>query len=465
MQVTSRLAEFAADLCYERLPPDVQDLPRKFLLDYLAVALGAVDFFRHEGISLLKNYLAIAACAGTSTVIGYGVRTTPTTAAFANGTLAEALDFQDSNMDILTHNGAPVISAVLAIAEKEDSVWSRVATAIIAGYEIHTRLLWAVQPGHWYRGFQGLGTFGSCGAAAAVGNLLGFDAATMAGALRSAGAIMPVSSSDNVFKAYSMKACIPGQAASCGITGAYLSQAGFQGAPLEGDPPRFHAPLHTLSAGEPDLEAVIEGIGDKWHARRVCYKPYPVGHLIVGPVELVLGILAERRVDWRDVESVDIVTYDHAIFRTGKYSSLQSSYIDAHFSIPFCVAIALMDGQLTPRQLWRDRLDAPEVHELASRVRLTEDEKMSAAYPAKWPVELALNLRSGEKVTRRVDQVKWSPERLPSWEELVEKFRMLADPLLGTNSAAQVVEAIQSLKPDSRVSSLIPALVPRPVIA
>jgi len=458
MEVTSRLAKFAADLSYDRLPSDVREQPKMFLLDCLAVALGAVDFFQHDGIRMLEDYLSATAPPGSSTVVGYGMKTTPTAAAFANGTLAEALDFQDSNMDILTHNGSPIIPAVLAVAEKLDATWSRIATAIIAGYEVHTRLLWAIQPGHWYRGFQGLGTFGTSGAAAAVGQLLGFGASTMTNALGASSAIMPVSSSDNVFKAYSMKACIPAQAASCGITAAYLAQAGFQGAPLEGDPPRFHAPLRTLSSGEPRLDLVVKDLGEAWHCRRVCYKPYPVGHLIIGPIEIILDILRTRPVDWHDVESIEITTYDHAIFRTGKYSSPDSTYIDAHFSIPFCVAVSLMDGQLTPTQLWKERLRDPQVHELASRVVLIEDPAMSAAYPKQWPVQLSLKLRNREVITRRVDEVKWSPERLPSWDELAEKFRMLADPLLGPLRAAQAVEMIAGLKADSRLSSLIPLL-------
>jgi 2-methylcitrate dehydratase PrpD len=460
MDVTARLAEFAAGLSYDTLPDDVREQPRMFLLDCIAVALGAFDFFLSNDDRLMERYLAIAAPPGPATVIGHGVRTTPTVAAFANATLAESLDFQDSNMDILTHNGAPIIPAALAVAEKLASPWRDVATAMIAGYEVHTRLLWALQPGHWYRGFQGLGTFGTCGAATGVGRLFGFDAATLRRALTAAGVIMPVSSSDNVFRAYTMKACIPGQASSCGITAAELAQAGYEGVALEGDAPRYHAPLHTLSDGGPKLDLVVEGLGTLWHCRRVCYKPYPAGHLIIGPVELILDILAERRLNWEEVAGVDIVTYNHAIFRCGKYSTPDSTYIDAHFSIPFCVAVALMDGELTPRQLWKERLLDPRVHELASRVTLVEDLAMSKAYPAKWPVQLTVRLRSGEQITRRVDEVKWSPERLPSWDEISTKFRMLAEPVLGVRRAAQVVALVAGIEPDDKLGPLLSMLAP-----
>ena len=102
---------------------------------YISVALGACDFFKRNGDQLVERYVAAEAVPGPCTVLGYGTKTIPTLAAFANGTLAEALDFQDSQMDVLTHNGTPIIPAVIAMAEKLSAPWRNIATAIIAGYE------------------------------------------------------------------------------------------------------------------------------------------------------------------------------------------------------------------------------------------------------------------------------------------------------------------------------------------
>lgn len=460
MDVTARLAEFATKLSYRKIPADVKELVKFFLLDAVGIMLGAAAFLRRNGDRCLETYLKAVGPPGDATVVGYGIKTTPMMAAFANGTTSELLDFQDSNMDVLTHNGSPIIPAALALGEVQEASWSEVATAIVAGYEVHTRLLSTIQPGHWYRGFQGLGTFGTSGATVAAGKLLGLDAATMTAALGVSGCIMPVSASDHVFKAHNVKPCIPGQAAMCGISAAYLARSGFEGAPLEGEPPQFHAPLHTLSNG-PELERALAGLNAEWHCRRVAFKPYPVGHLIVGPVEIILDLLKERKIDASEVAGVDIVTYKHAVFRTGKYASPKSTFIDAHFSIPYCVAVALMDGALTPRQLWKERVADPKVHELASRVKLTEDPEMSRAYPKAWPVELTLRLKSGEALTRRVDQVKWSPERPPTWDELAEKFLMLARPHIGGEASEKAVDLIARLDPKSRLAPLV-ALVAGP---
>jgi MmgE/PrpD C-terminal domain len=225
------------------------------------------------------------------------------------------------------------------------------------------------------------------------------------------------------------------------VSAAYLAKAGFDGVPLEGEPPRYHAPLHTLSDGGPKLDLALEGLGDYWHSRRVAFKPSGrpsdrrAGRNHSRHPQAAADRLARDR-------GVNIITYKHAIFRTGKYSSPVTTYIDAHFSIPYCVAVTLMDGALTPRQLWKDRVHDAHVHELASRVVLTEDPAMSAAYPAKWPVQITLRLRDGEKITCRVDEVKWSPERPLSFEEVADKFRMCAEPIIGTARTAKAIAMI-----------------------
>ncbi len=81
-------------------------------------------------------------------------------AAFANGTHSEVLDFQDTDMSARIHNGVTVIPAALAIAQTRKIGGREFLAAVVAGYEVGSRLAHVVQPEHWYRGFQATGTFG-----------------------------------------------------------------------------------------------------------------------------------------------------------------------------------------------------------------------------------------------------------------------------------------------------------------
>ena len=459
IDVTPRLASFAADLSYEALPPDVVERGRMFLLDGAAVMVAAAGYARENDDRMLVRYLEAAAPAdGPSTVVGHGIRTSPMMAAFANGCMMEVLDYSDSNLGNLTHNGTPVLPAALAVAEHVSAPWGDLCAAIVAGYEVHTRLLTTVQPGHWYRGFQSAGTFGTSGAAVAAGRLLGLDAGGMAAALGVSGFIMPVSNGDNEFRGHSAKPVHGGQGATCGVSSALLARSGYRAGPLEGEPPRYHAALHILSDG-PDLERAIEGFGEKWHSRDVAFKPYPLGHLIVGPVEAVLDLLAEAPIDANEVDSVDIATYQAAVHGCGKkYSTPESNYVDCHFSMPFCVAATLIEKEMTPRQLRNDFIANPPVHELASRVVVTEDPEMSARFPAEWPLELVVRMSDGTTRSRRIDKVKWSDSRPPAWEELEEKFLMVVGPVLGEAKARSAADLIANLEGDESIAPLMDLL-------
>ena len=458
MGVTEQLGAFAAGLEYGDLPADVRERCRMSVLDGIGIMLGAADFAARSGDRTLTQYLEMTAPPGPSTVLGHAVRTTPLMAAFANGTQSEALDCQDSNLFIRSHSGTSVIPTALALAETRAYRWGDIVAAIIAGYEIHTRLLLAVQPSHWYNGFQGTGTFGTCGAAATAGRLLGLDAEQLTAALGITGFIMPVSNGDNQFKGYNVKPVHGGQAAMCGLSSAYMAQAGYRAGPLEGEPPRHHAALHILSDG-PDLVRAAAGLGETWHTRDVAYKPYPIGHLIIGVIELILDVLAERPLEAGDVAAVEVTTFGDAVTFTGKkYTTTASNHVDAHLSIAYCVAATLLDGEMTPRQLLKERLADPGVHELASRVTVAEDSAMTAAFPREWPAQIVIRLRGGDAITRRVDKVKWSPHRTPSWHELAGKFHLMADPVLGPERAKQAIEIIAGLHEESTLDVLMTTL-------
>ena len=446
MDITARLARFAATLDYEDMPADLRDRTRMAVLDGLGIMLGAVDFARTNGDEALERYLASVAPEGPATVVGLGRRTSVMTAAFANGTLSEVLDCSDCNLTARIHNGPAVVPTALALAERAPATGREVMAAIMAGYEVGTRLGHAIQPAHWYRGFQITGTLNTCAAAATAGRLEGLDADAMAAALGAAGFIMPVSGGDNVFKGHGIKPIHGGQPALCGISAAWLAQAGYRAGPLEGEPPRHHAALVILGDGKPNLARAVAGLGEDWTSRELAFKPYPIGLLNVAPVEICLALAADHRIDPRAIEAVEVATYADAVHFTGrKYTTPESNFVDAHLSLPFCVAAALIDGEMTPSQLTDARLRDPAVHELARRVRVTEDAEMTARYPHEWPVRLEVRMRGGGTVVRRIDQARWSPRRPPGWAELAAKFDALAGPVIGARRARRAIEFVARL--------------------
>ncbi|PYM19523.1 MAG: hypothetical protein DMD81_03595 [Candidatus Rokuibacteriota bacterium] len=443
--LTRRLAEFAARGEYAALPATVRERARMSLLDGLAIMLGAAGFARHTGDRRLETYMQLAGMPGPSTAIGYGRRCAPLLAAFVNGTSSEVLDFSDCILTARNHPGATILPAALALVETRRVSGQQFVAAMMLAYEVHTRICHAIQPSHWWKGFQATGTIGTSGAAVAAARLLGLDASGIADALGASGFIMPVSNGDNVFRGHSIKPVHGGQGAAAGLSAALLAAAGFSAGPLEGEPPRYHAALRLLSDAV-DLERPLASLGTEWRCLELAYKPYPIGLLNIGPVELCIELVARDAVSADEIERVEVVTYKEAAHFVGKYTTPESSYIDCYLSLPYCIAVALYDGRIGIAQLEEERVRDHQVHELGRRVTIAEDPAMSALYPHDWPVSITLRLRGGRSIERRIDQVKWSPRRPPSWDELVQKFRLLAEPVIGAARSKRTVEFVASLE-------------------
>jgi 2-methylcitrate dehydratase PrpD len=406
---------------------------------------GAVAFLRHQNDSILPRFLELSQARGTCALVGMDGAVPAYIAGLINGTLSEVLDFSDCVLLVRNHPGAPVVPAALAVANLRPTDGRGLLTAMAVAYEVFTRICQAIQPDHWYRGFQCTGTIGCCGAATAAAKLYGADAETMYGAIGVAGSMMPVSNGDNIFRGHSVKPLHAGAAAANGITAAMLALAGMRAGPLEGQPPRFHGPLPIVS-DKVDTALALDGLGTNWRIEELAYKPFPIGLLNIGPVEICRKMAKRRRLRLDDVATIRVRTYKDAAHFVTKYTSTESDYIDCYLSLPYCVAVTLMDGDLWLEQLERERISDPEVHEIARKVVVEEDPAMTARYPNEWPVEIVVVLNDGSVLKDRVDAVMWSPRRPPTWDKLVEKFHRLVSDFLGTARTARIVEQVARIE-------------------
>src|SRR5919201_933181 len=144
-----------------------------------------------ESGRIAREHFKTLGCVATSTVIGTPLRTAPRFAAFLNGTAMHADDYDDTQLaarpdrvyGLLTHPTAPVLPAVLAVAEERAASGADVLDAYVIGTEVEMKVAEAIDPRHYRDGFHSTGTIGAIGAAAAVARLRGADVATTLRAL------------------------------------------------------------------------------------------------------------------------------------------------------------------------------------------------------------------------------------------------------------------------------------------
>ena len=219
MNDTEEMADFMAGLALEDIPDHIRRLARVNLMDAVGVIIGGHAFLEHENDGRLERYLDLLPGADQATALGFHRRSSLQAAGFANGTLSEVLDWQDTTMSARVHSGSGTVPAVLAAAEWRHSTGEEMVRAMAVGYEVGARVGVAIQPSHWHEGFQATGTIGAIGAAAAVGSLLGFGPSQMANVLGVAGYILAISNGDGVFHGYTIKPVHGGMAAQGGHTG------------------------------------------------------------------------------------------------------------------------------------------------------------------------------------------------------------------------------------------------------
>src|SRR5262245_51767767 len=225
---TRALASFTAGLDPKRLPEDVRRKLGWLLLDHLRVcSIGA----RLPWSGWARDYVDVVAKPGASHVLFSRQTLNPQHATFLNVTFGSSFDGDDTHVGAMLHPGVAAWSAALATAEHMGASGPDVIAAVVAGYEVSTRVGLAVQPGHFRRGFQSTGTCNVFGAAAAAGRLLFRRVDAERQVLAAIG--LAGSYSSGVAQFYyagaSGKRIQAAHAAQSGVAAALLTQKGFGG--------------------------------------------------------------------------------------------------------------------------------------------------------------------------------------------------------------------------------------------
>jgi 2-methylcitrate dehydratase PrpD len=354
--------------------------------------------------------------------------------AFCRGVASHILELDDIHKTSTVHAAAPVISAALAVAEREHADGQAFLLAVALGYEAALRIGEAVNPSH-YRYWHPTGTAATFGAAAATGSLLMLNAAQMLDALGSAGTQAAGLWEFNADGAMS-KHLHPGKAAMNGVLAADLACVGFTGATriLEGERGFFRA----MSAAY-DESRITDGLGSHWKISENCYKM----HSCCGHTHSAIDLALEMRRGPSAPLSVLVETYGPG-YEIVKERLPRTSY-QAKFSMAYCVAVALLDGRVGLEQFSLERMSDPAIGEMIERIRVNVADDLTVKYPAAWPARLTLTMADGEVLRGAADYPRGNPENPVSTAELEDKFRGLVAPRFGANAAEAGIEAVKSL--------------------
>jgi 2-methylcitrate dehydratase PrpD len=451
MDHTRKLATFCADLTYEQIPADVVEKARCCILDFIANVYGSLTL---EPVKQTIAYIRSLSAGNIASVFGAGFKSGIHAAAFANGTLAEAVEAQDGYRFGGNHPVCGVIPAAFAAAEETGADGKTLITAVVAGYEAANRPAAAMHPWHTLSGFLPTGTCGTFGAAAAAAKIYGFNPETTLNAIANAGYLAPLSMAEHLMGGHTIKIVQGGQAASAGLTAAGMAGRGLSGAPqtLEGSALKGGFTQITTRA-EPKFDKLSDGLGQHYSISDVYFKPYTACRHTHGAIQATLELIAEAPVPPADIADIRVLTYGIAELAVGKKISAEDSVVAAQFSIPYAVAACLMDREFGPGQLAKNRISDENLLQLARRVTVKTDDEINRRYPDQTASRVEITLADGRVLQKQID-TPWGDPRCPMTTDDLIKKTMAFGALAGAARTEAVVSAIKKLEQITDIQTL-----------
>jgi 2-methylcitrate dehydratase PrpD len=437
---TSILASFAAGIRYDRLPGEVVSKAKWVLLDAIGCALAAFkEDPRKARIAVEVAEKFGMGTSGSSTVIGSLKKNNPAVAALANGILVNAADNDDTHKRALAHLGSVVVPAALAAAESRLRHGRDLIAAIVAGYEVAARVGMAVMPSH-YRFWHSTATNGTFGGAAAAANAWGMDSEAMRVAFGFAGT---QAAGLNAFfeSGDDSKSVHPGKAAFNGILSAMLADVGATSSPDILGHEKGYLAAFSL---EPDAAALTDQLEMRWEILTNGFKLYPSILASHSPIGASLEIFPRLGHRMDRIRAVEVRTY--ATVKSHFSNKTIESAMSARLSVPYCVAAALTDGEMTQSQFSESRFRDPAILGLLEKVEVIVDPQLSPLYPEKFPARVVVTLDDGSQEEATHLYPKGDPANPLTDEELLQKFHRNAEGVLSAPAMNQLLRVLREIE-------------------
>jgi 2-methylcitrate dehydratase PrpD len=456
--LSARLAEWSATVDLARLPSEVVSETKLRILDILGAMLGGTE----TELAAKARRAAAEEPGGGATLVGFGDKAAPETAALVNGILAHVLEFDDTHVEGAVHPSSPVLAAVLPVAEQRRVPGHRLVEAVLIGNELACRLA-CVAPGMLHRhGFHPTGVIGIFGGAYALGHLLSLAPRQTADAVGIAGSMSAalMASWEDGADTKSLHAGIAAAAANRAVALARHGIGG-PGIVFEG---RFG--FFRSHVQDPDYELRFDeaarDLGVRWEAMNIASKVYPCGHYIQPFLDAAAALRREHALDdAADIAEVRCAVAEYMvplICEPVAEKTRPNTPWHARLSLQHSVAELLVTGRLDKRSYAVESLRDPRIRDLAGRVSYGVDP--TAADRRKWSGDVAVRLRDGRELRHRFEHMRGTPGNRLRTEDIVEKFQANASGVLPPAAADRCVTTALALERLEDTSELIASVAP-----
>jgi len=408
MYATRTLASYIEAFASEDLTDRVKEKTLCCMLDLMTAAIVGYDT---PSAAAVRRVAAQLFGAGSSTVWFSGETLSSTGAALCNAAAASALDLDDGHRAARGHPGAAVIPAALAAAGDTACSRDEIVTAISLGYEIGVRIAAAQNP-NAIRSRQS-GRWVGYGAVAAAGRVCGATPVHLSHALAIAGVLAPNqdangSSGYSQLTGNNVKEGIPWSIAT-GLTALRLAECGYTG------------PEDILDhASHFDTSSILDRLDEPQMILGTYFKPYSCCRYVHPALDAFCDLKASHRVTHHEIAEIEVQIFTWALQLGNRVDP--ENLTDIQYSLPYCLAIAAVEGSQALAPIGAHLLDRPDLTDCARRVHLSVDHEIDRRFPAETLARVTIVSRTGERFVSSLTTPRGDVGRPMQWTDLRDKF-------------------------------------------
>ncbi len=447
--ITAGMSRWAAGLQYKDISSEAVYQAKRFLLDSLGCALGG---YQQHDVSIALGVLDEIAGPGPATVIGTGKRIDPVSASLANALMIRCMDYNDIYWKQDPSHPSDIFPAALACGERAGSSSRELIVGLVLGHEFEMRLCEAAFPGIRERGWHHA-TLTAFVSPIVAGRMLHLSWEQIQHAIGISASRHCTLGAVTAGKLTMMKNTVDPMATQSGVLAALLAERGYTG------------PEHVIDGKEglahvfkPDwkLDLLTSGLGESWRITQCGMKAFPTEALTHTPISAVLDLVKSNDLQPEDVEKIQI----RSLARAADILSDPSKYDPrtretADHSLPYVIAAALVDRQVTPAQFTMEKIMDPKVRAQLNKVEVVADPEIEKVFPALQRVVVRIDTTDGRSFHKQLDYPRGDPRNPLTQQEVEEKFSALADGVLTAAAQKRVKEAVWNLERVGSVSDLM----------
>ncbi len=456
--ISRTVSEFAVNLKYNDLPKEVINTVKRFLYDSTGCAFGG---YHTKDVNILRNIYKEIGGKPESTVIGFGDKIPAVNSSLVNSLMIRSQDFNDIYWKEDPSHPSDLIPAALSVGELTGASMEEVITAIVLAYEFEQRLCEFAVPGIRERKWHHA-TLTQFVSPIVAGKLLGLTVDQMVNAIGINGSHNHTIGCPTAGKLTMMKNTVDPMAVQSGVFAALMAQKGYSGteAVFEGKEgfmdcffgwdvkDQIVSPVKmqgrdALNEWQWNIDKLIGGLGDSFKILECGMKAFPTEALTHTHISATLKVVTNNNISYDQIESATITTIARAcdiLFDPHKYRP--ESRETADHSLPYCIAVSLVDHKITTESFSEEKLKDPRIWEVIDKIKGEASDEFEKMFPAKQPSKVVIKTKDGKEYSEYLEYPKGDPREPMTLEDLDNKFEGLSKSLLSSGRRNEIKDAI-----------------------